>query len=62
MAPHRCPICQREFQPEQSPALPFCSQRCRLVDLGRWLDEGYGMPVDREEDDQTPLPEDDVRA
>jgi endogenous inhibitor of DNA gyrase (YacG/DUF329 family) len=23
---------------------PFCSERCRLVDLGRWLDEAYALP------------------
>lgn len=24
--------------------MPFCSDRCRLIDLGRWLDEGYALP------------------
>jgi uncharacterized protein len=51
MASLHCSICHREFQPEDSPALPFCSERCRLIDLGRWLDEGYRMPIEREEDD-----------
>jgi uncharacterized protein len=49
MASLHCSICGKEFQPEQSSALPFCSERCRLIDLGRWLDEGYGMPVERED-------------
>ncbi|MBA3483459.1 MAG: DNA gyrase inhibitor YacG [Pirellulales bacterium] len=40
----RCPTCKREFQPDASPAKPFCSERCRLIDLGRWLDEGYAVP------------------
>jgi hypothetical protein len=44
----RCPTCGRHFQPEQSPAMPFCSERCRLVDLGRWLDERYGLDVEPE--------------
>jgi endogenous inhibitor of DNA gyrase (YacG/DUF329 family) len=43
MSPVRCPICNRLFEPEQSPAMPFCSRRCRLIDLQRWLDEGYGV-------------------
>jgi endogenous inhibitor of DNA gyrase (YacG/DUF329 family) len=43
MAQLRCTICGRLFQPEQSPAMPFCSHRCRLVDLGRWLDERCGL-------------------
>ena len=58
MATLHCSICQREFQPEESTALPFCSERCRLVDLGRWLDEGYRMPIDREDDgegDEPPM-------
>jgi endogenous inhibitor of DNA gyrase (YacG/DUF329 family) len=41
----RCPICKREFESSQSGALPFCSERCRTIDLGRWLGEGYGLPV-----------------
>ena len=45
----RCPICDREFQAEKSPALPFCCERCRLIDLGRWLDEKQGLPIEPEE-------------
>ena len=51
MAVIHCSICGKEFRAEDSPALPFCSERCRLVDLGRWLDEGYSMPVERPEED-----------
>lgn len=50
----RCPTCDKEFQPEMSPAMPFCSQRCRLIDLGRWLDEKQGLPfeaAEREEEE-----------
>ncbi len=54
MPPLHCPICQREFRPEDSTAMPFCSQRCRLLDLGRWLDERYGLPVEREETEGQP--------
>ena len=51
----RCPTCEREFQPADSPALPFCSDRCRLIDLGRWMDEGYALPeVTEVEDDEDP--------
>ena len=46
MSQRRCPMCERLFDPEQSPALPFCSTRCRLADLNRWLNEGYGLPYD----------------
>jgi hypothetical protein len=41
----RCPVCNREFDPAASPALPFCSERCRTIDLGRWLGETYTLPV-----------------
>jgi uncharacterized protein len=37
--------------------MPFCSQRCRLIDLGRWLDEKQGIPFDpaeRVQDDERP--------
>jgi endogenous inhibitor of DNA gyrase (YacG/DUF329 family) len=42
-----CPICGKRFEVESlaaHPAFPFCSERCRLVDLGRWLDGGYVVP------------------
>jgi endogenous inhibitor of DNA gyrase (YacG/DUF329 family) len=29
--------------------MPFCSHRCRLVDLGRWLDERCGLPGEPDE-------------
>lgn len=41
----RCPLCNREFDQASSPALPFCSERCRTIDLGRWLGESYGLPA-----------------
>ena len=40
-----CPVCHREFDRETSPAVPFCSERCRTIDLGRWLGETYSLPV-----------------
>jgi len=47
MARITCPTCRQEFESESSPALPFCSHRCRLIDLGRWMDEGISMPIER---------------
>ncbi len=41
----RCPICKTEFDAATSTTLPFCSDRCRTIDLGRWLGETYSMPV-----------------
>jgi endogenous inhibitor of DNA gyrase (YacG/DUF329 family) len=51
----QCPICQREFKRDDSPAMPFCSERCKLIDLGRWLEEGYTLPMFPDpEADETP--------
>lgn len=30
--------------------MPFCSERCQKIDLGRWLNEGYGLPIEGQED------------
>ena len=43
----RCPICAKPFEVERIddlPTSPFCSERCRLVDLGRWIDQAYAIP------------------
>jgi endogenous inhibitor of DNA gyrase (YacG/DUF329 family) len=56
----RCPICRNEFEPDQSTALPFCSERCRTIDLGRWLGETYQMPIFRDPDAEKPA--DDAAA
>ncbi len=52
----RCPICQQVMQGQSKaewPEFPFCSKRCRLIDLGRWLDGDYAVPS--EEPDIDPL-------
>lgn len=37
-----CPTCQAIVEwGEQSPYRPFCSKRCRLIDLGAWADESH---------------------
>ena len=51
----KCPICQKEVQPDD-PETPFCSERCRLIDLGNWAAEKYVIsePMEsglRDEDD-----------
>lgn len=33
------------------PQFPFCSKRCKLIDLGRWLGEEYSLPDTGEPDD-----------
>lgn len=36
-----CPICGAENEFFAEPLGPFCSRRCKLVDLGKWLGEEY---------------------
>jgi uncharacterized protein len=40
----QCPTCRRELDWESAPFRPFCSERCRLVDLGAWLTEQRAIP------------------
>lgn len=46
-----CPTCGKEveWRPE-SAWRPFCSQRCKLIDLGEWADEKYRIPSGLEQD------------
>ncbi len=41
----RCPQCGRLTKWEGNPYRPFCSERCKLIDLGRWLSEDYRLKV-----------------
>jgi hypothetical protein len=41
----KCPICRKEVE-SGSPEMPFCSERCRLIDLGKWADEEYRIAVE----------------
>jgi endogenous inhibitor of DNA gyrase (YacG/DUF329 family) len=44
----RCPICGK---PVQEATLPFCSRRCRDVDLNRWLSGTYVVPASEDDGD-----------
>jgi endogenous inhibitor of DNA gyrase (YacG/DUF329 family) len=57
MAQLRCSICGRTFEAESSRFLPFCSERCKRIDLGRWLGERYGLPYERPEESTEALDE-----
>ncbi|HET7306692.1 MAG TPA: DNA gyrase inhibitor YacG [Gammaproteobacteria bacterium] len=40
-----CPQCGRLVEwSDRSPFRPFCSERCRLIDLGEWFDESHSIP------------------
>jgi endogenous inhibitor of DNA gyrase (YacG/DUF329 family) len=41
-----CPTCKKEVAySNDNQFRPFCSKRCRLIDLGAWLEEGYSIPA-----------------
>ena len=37
----KCPQCKKPVTWQGNPDRPFCSERCRLIDLGCWADESY---------------------
>jgi len=39
----RCPICKKPVKPSDAD-FPFCSERCRLIDLGKWASGHYVIP------------------
>jgi len=42
----KCPQCGLlTFYSLENPFRPFCSDRCRLIDLGQWADQSYTIPV-----------------
>lgn len=52
-----CPICGKKVA-FNTPNMPFCSDRCRLLDLGNWASEKYRIPSDRlSELDEADIPE-----
>ena len=56
----KCPICQKEVA-FSDPEMPFCSERCRLIDLGNWASEKYviSSPIESRLDEE---PDDEGRG
>jgi hypothetical protein len=55
----RCPTCGKKVLWEECPDRPFCSERCKMIDLGEWLSEGYRIstPLNDESASQSPKEE-----
>jgi endogenous inhibitor of DNA gyrase (YacG/DUF329 family) len=53
-----CATCKRATAQAGNKFFPFCSERCQLIDLGRWLDEEYRIP-DLEQQVIAPKPDDE---
>jgi len=46
----KCPICDANVKPRsQNPSFPFCGARCKTIDLGKWVNEEYRIPVQGDE-------------
>ena len=44
---HPCPTCSAPVRKDTHREFyPFCSERCRTIDLGNWLEESYRIPTD----------------
>ena len=43
----RCPICRKEVDFEKNPYRPFCSRRCKMIDLGAWFKEDYRIETEQ---------------
>jgi len=60
----RCPVCHKtvkgsaQKQNEEAKFFPFCSQRCKLVDLGGWLDGRYKIISELQSQESDKLPDD----
>jgi uncharacterized protein len=58
----KCPTCDKQVEWQDNPFRPFCSERCKLIDLSKWVSEEYrvpgrsvpGEPVEDDEDHSRP--------
>jgi endogenous inhibitor of DNA gyrase (YacG/DUF329 family) len=52
----RCPTCDGATALRATnAAFPFCSPRCKAIDLGKWLNEEYRVPVVDSDEEEAPL-------
>ena len=55
----RCPICKRETVFEGNPFRPFCSERCKLIDLNNWLAGRYRVSTPEATPEEVKEPDED---
>ncbi|HVO30233.1 MAG TPA: DNA gyrase inhibitor YacG [bacterium] len=59
----KCPKCAKPTVVDQTnPTRPFCSDRCRMLDLGGWLSGEYAIPGEPVVDETEPGDEDEPRS
>ncbi len=44
-----CRVCKKETKWDDNPFRPFCSERCRLIDLGKWASEEYRIAGEKKD-------------
>jgi endogenous inhibitor of DNA gyrase (YacG/DUF329 family) len=58
-----CPICNKALvfadDAERKKLMPFCSARCKLIDLGGWMSERYRVPSSERPEDTGPQSKDE---
>lgn len=54
-----CPRCKQPATWQNNPARPFCSERCKLIDLGAWANEDYKIASQAAPELTDPEPKDD---
>jgi len=64
MPAYECPTCRTIVTcvtPEEAPYRPFCSERCKLIDLGHWLNGDYCITEPASAEESAQEPDDDQR-
>jgi len=51
----KCPICRTETEWQANPYRPFCSERCKMIDLDHWLSERYRIEGGDASDEESEL-------
>jgi endogenous inhibitor of DNA gyrase (YacG/DUF329 family) len=46
----KCPTCKQSTEWEKNPNRPFCSERCKLIDLGAWASDEYTIEGNLEDE------------
>ena len=49
-----CPACKKKTTWEENRWRPFCSERCKFIDLGKWAAEDYKIPGEKAEEKDQP--------
>jgi len=52
----KCPTCKKETELTGNRFRPFCSERCKLIDLGRWAAGDFRIPTEERPPDETEKP------